>query len=240
MINVLIADDNVDYAVCLMNYLNNKSQDIRVSNITKNGKETLKILNLKNDIDIVLLDYKMPFFNANQILEGITNKNQYMNSIIIISGIIESNSGLIDNTMIHSVLNKELSMNEILDEINELLNYKNSLKKSNIIKKRILDEILYLGYNISHKGTKYLIEVIEYIILKLNNKVNILERDVYPVISLKYNISVHNVKCRITDATNIMYCNCEIEKLKKYFYLDIDKKPKIKTIINTIIYHVTA
>lgn len=240
MINVLIADDNVDYAVCLMNYLNNKSQDIRVSNITKNGKETLKILNLKNDIDIVLLDYKMPFFNANQILEGITNKNQYMNSIIIISGIIESNSGLIDNTMIHSVLNKELAMNKILNEINELLNYKNSLKKSNIIKKRILDEILYLGYNISHKGTKYLIEVIEYIILKLNNEVNILERDVYPVISSKYNISVHNIKCRITDATNIMYCNCEIEKLKKYFCLDIDTKPKVKTIINTIIYHVTA
>ena len=240
MINVLIADDNVDYAVCLMNYLNNKSQDIRVCNITKNGKETLKILNLKNDIDIVLLDYKMPFFNANQILEGIANKNQYLNSIIIISGVIESNSVLIDNTMIHSVLNKELSMNKILNEINELLKYKNSLKKNNIIKKRILDEILYLGYNISHKGTKYLIETIEYIILKLNNEVNILERDVYPAISLKYNISVHNIKCRITDATNIMYCNCEIEKLKKYFCLDTDTKPKVKTIINTIIYHITA
>lgn len=239
MINVLIADDNLNYAISLMNYLNSKNPKIRVCKITKNGKETLQILNLKNDIDIILLDYKMPFLNANQILEGIINKSKYINSIIVISGFAESFPALVDNKMIYSIFNKDLSMNEMLNRINDLINYKETLKKSKIIKKKIPNEILYLGYNISHKGTKYLIEVIEYIIINLNNEVNILEKDVYPIISLKYGISVHNIKCRINDATNKMYYNCEIENLKKYFYLDIDIKPTVKSVINTIIYHIT-
>ena len=67
MINVLIADDNVEYAVNLMNYINNKNENIKVCNIAKDGKETLEILNSKNNLDAVLLDYKMPFFNGFQI-----------------------------------------------------------------------------------------------------------------------------------------------------------------------------
>ena len=39
MINVLIADDNVDYAINLMNYINNKNENIKVFNIAKNGKK---------------------------------------------------------------------------------------------------------------------------------------------------------------------------------------------------------
>lgn len=33
----------------------------------------------------------------------------------------------------------------------------------------------------------------------------------------------------------LMYYNCEIEKLKNYFNFDIDIKPKIKTVIETIV-----
>lgn len=112
MINVLIADDNLNYAISLMNYLNSKNPKIRVCKITKNGKETLQILNLKNDIDIILLDYKMPFLNANQILEGIINKSKYINSIIVISGFAESFPALVDNKMIYSIFNKDLFIYE--------------------------------------------------------------------------------------------------------------------------------
>lgn len=63
MVKILIADDNIDYAINLMNYINNNIDNIKVCNITKDGKETLEILNSKNDIDIVLLDYKMPIYN---------------------------------------------------------------------------------------------------------------------------------------------------------------------------------
>ncbi len=43
MTNILIADDNIDYAINLMNYLNENNDIIRVCNIAKDGKKKLLI-----------------------------------------------------------------------------------------------------------------------------------------------------------------------------------------------------
>ena len=75
MVNVLIADDNIDYAITLMNYINEQNNNIRICSIAKNGREVLEILNKDNDIDVVLLDYKMPICNGKQVLDNIENKN---------------------------------------------------------------------------------------------------------------------------------------------------------------------
>lgn len=235
MINVLIADDNIDYAVNLMNYINEKNSNIKVCNIAKNGQETLELLNLKNDIDVILLDYKMPFLNGNQVLDKIIDKEKYSDSFIIISGEIESAIRLRDNEMIHSIINKNMQTEEIIKKINELFEYKESVKQSKILKNKITDEILFLGYDISHKGTQYLIKAIDYIATNPDKELEKLEKNVYPKIASIYNDSVHNVKCRINNSTTIMYYNCEVEKLKKYFCFSTDVKPKVKTVINTII-----
>lgn len=235
MINVLIADDNIDYAVNLMNYINEKNSNIKVCNIAKNGQETLELLNLKNDIDVILLDYKMPLLNGNQVLDKIIDKEKYSDSFIIISGEIESAIRLRDNEMIHSIINKNMKTEEIIKKINELFEYKESVKQSKILKNKITDEILFLGYDISHKGTQYLIKVIDYIATNPDKELEKLEKNVYPKIASIYNDSVHNVKCRINNSTTIMYYNCEVEKLKKYFCFSTDVKPKVKTVINTII-----
>ena len=91
------------------------------------------------------------------------------------------------------------------------------------------------GYDISYRGTKYLVSVIEYISLNQNCNTENLKKNVYPTVAKKYNTSIHNVKSNINRANNLMYYNCDIEKLKKYFTFDIDVKPKIKTVINTVI-----
>lgn len=234
MINVLIADDNVEYAVNLMNYINEKNKNIKVCNIAKNGKETLEILNSKNGIDVILLDYKMPFYNGNQILERIKNRSRYQNSIIFISGEIKSPLKLCQNEMVHSIIYKATSMDEIIRRINELFEYKEEMKKISILKITITEELLYLGYDISHKGTQYLIKVIEYIITNPKMEFEKLEK-IYSKIATIYDTSTSNIKCRINKATTEMYYNCGIDKLKKYFYLDTDIKPKVRTVITTII-----
>lgn len=234
MINVLIADDNIEYAVNLMNYINEKNKNIKICKITKNGKETLEFLNLNNDIDVVLLDYKMPFYNGIQILGKIKNKSKYFGSIIIISGKLDSIAQLLKNEMIHSVIFKTTSMERIIKRINELFEYKEENKKINMMNNNIVNELLYLGYDISHKGTQYLIKVIEHIIINPEMELEKLDK-IYSKISTMYNTSPSNIKCRINKATTEMYYNCQVEKLIKYFHFDIDIKPKVRTVINTII-----
>lgn len=235
MINILIADDNINYAINLMNYINKNNKNIKVCNIAKNGKEVLNILNKKNDIDIILLDYKMPFYNGQEIIEKLINKDKYSNSIIIISGEIQSAINIKNCEMIYSIVYKTIGIDNIFKILVKLIEDKKAEKINNLYIKKIEHELLYLGYNISHKGTQYLIKVIEYIASNHNQEFKILEKDIYPKISAIYNESVHNIKCRINCATSEMYYNCEIERLKSYFNFYTDTKPNTKTIINTII-----
>ncbi len=100
---------------------------------------------------------------------------------------------------------------------------------------KIIDELAYLEYDFTLKGTQYLLATIEYIINNNYNEIYNLEKDIYSKISSIYNTSVHNIKININRANNNMYFKCEIEKLKKYFRFVTDEKPKTKLIINTVI-----
>lgn len=233
MVNVLIADDNVNYAVNLMNYIN---KNIRISMIAKDGKEALDLLCAENNIDVILLDLKMPIFSGVDVLELIKNQKKYENAIIILSGELNYTTNLNKyNNLIYSVIDKVIGLDIITLKINSIIEEKEKIKKSRIIRNKVIEELVYLGYDISHKGSQYLIKVIEYIVSNSDKDIENLERDVYPQISLLCNTSIHNIKCRINKSTTEMYYNCNIEKLKKYFKFDEDVKPKVKTIIYTII-----
>ena len=77
MVNVLIADNNINYVKNLMNYINEGNEKIRVTKIAEDGMETLKILNNDKNIDIALLDFDMPGYDANQICKKVINKEKY-------------------------------------------------------------------------------------------------------------------------------------------------------------------
>lgn len=235
MVNILIADDNINYAISLMNIINKQNTNIRVCNIAQDGKQTVEILNNENNIDVILLDFKMPIYDGGQVLDKIKNKSQYENSCIIISGEIDLVKNLNTNKIVSSIIYKTSSINSIMKEINRIVELKEKVKKNKELKNKIIKELLYLEYNISHKGTQYLIKTIEYIALNPNKDLEKLERSVYPRISTIYNDSIHNIKCNINRATTSMYCECEIEKLRSYFQFDKDTKPKVKTVIHTII-----
>ena len=90
----------------------------------------------------------------------------------------------------------------------------------------------YLHYNLSSIGTSYLIDTI--LIASKKKKIN-LETDIYKIIANKYSKSVNNIKWNIYNATNNMYYECKSEKLKEYFNLYNDTKPKVKMVISTIL-----
>lgn len=89
-----------------------------------------------------------------------------------------------------------------------------------------------LGYNISNKGTIYLIDVLE-IIYSSNNYLNMmsnLENNVYLIIAQKYNTNVSTLKSNIVKATDRMY-KLRCKRIKK----NNDTKVTPKTVIFLLI-----
>ena len=125
--------------------------------------------------------------------------------------------------MIYTVLQKTLTFEEIAREILELVHQKELNRIDEKFESKIKEEILYLGYNISHKGTMYLIDTIKYIgETKDNEQVNNLKKEIYPYIALINKTTIH----------------CEAGRLKDYFKFQELRKPSIKTVIQTILYKI--
>lgn len=229
MVNILISDENIYYATYLMNCINDKNKNVRVIGIVKNGLETIKKIE-NNDIDIILLNLIMPF----EVLNKIKQNKRLSNSCIVISG-NDSDDCKISNNAIYKILSRSESIDSIVKEINELIIYKEKINCERKVESKIRYELVFLGYNLSHNGTTYLIETIKYIKFNPDKELEKLEKTIYPIISKKHRKSINTIKCSINRATTYMYCQCEIERLKKYLAFYIDKKPNIKTIITTII-----
>ena len=120
MLNMLIADDNMHFGRNLMNAINCMNTNVRVCNVSVNGEETIKVLNSEENIDMVLLDLKMPKCNGLEILENLTEdkKERYKDSIIIISGEIEMISKVSHNVLIHSFIHKDIGFEKMIERIN--------------------------------------------------------------------------------------------------------------------------
>lgn len=94
--------------------------------------------------------------------------------------------------------------------------------------------MLYLNYNSSYIGTKYLEELI-FEFYKIKDEYEGSFKNVlYPILSKKYKKSIDTVYGNIKQATNTMILNCEEKRLLEYFHYDSFYKPKIKEIVFTI------
>lgn len=237
MINILIIENNAHYATTLLNYINRKTKNIRVIGIALNGQEALEMINLEQEIDFILLDLKIPIYSGEEIINKISyeKKMQLDKSIIIISGAYNENVvSLSKNKMINCILHKTIGIEEITKRLEEIIETKKENEENNLVKQKIYKELLNLGYDFAHKGTKYICYCIYTVITSRKPHLDNLKRELYPIVAEKYNETIHNIKCNITRATDKMYYSCTIDKIKEYFYYYYCKKPHIKTIIFTI------
>ena len=237
MINILIADDNLYYGKTLMDLINNSIENVRVVNIAIDGKETIDKLNNDNNIDIILLDLKMPILNGIKIINSLSNdkKQKYQNSIIVISGECDMLAKVRNENTVYDYINKMCSMSEIIEKVESLVKYKNEINNGKSLKKEIINELLELNYNLAHKGTIYLIDAI-YIVYtqKMEDELN-LKQNIYPILSQKYNKSIHCIKSDIVRATNYMDSNCDLITKQQYFLFHDNAKPTVKVVIYAIL-----
>lgn len=75
MVNILIVDNKIDFAMSLINLLN-KNENIRVCAIAKNANEATKIIKENNNISAILLNLpikNVKFLDSLKIIENIRN-----------------------------------------------------------------------------------------------------------------------------------------------------------------------
>lgn len=236
LLNMLIVDDDINCAKTLVSYILKNNKEIRLIDIALDGEEALNIVK-NNNVDIILLDLKMPKVNGIEFINYLSEKNIIEeDSIIVITGEETLLGKIIKNPLVYCYSIKPVEKQSILSKICNLVNQKNVIRKTNEeLDKNILKELEYLGYNLSHCGTKYLLDCIKIDYIKYDGEAENITKQIYPIISKKYHKTNFSIKNNIIKATDYMYNECEEKKLLKYFHYIVDTKPTPKTIIKTIV-----
>jgi len=138
----------------------------------------------------------------------------------------------LNNKYLKQYENHIVSIEENTDFVNNSIIEKFSQDK---IKDKIVSELQYLGYNSKHYGTNYLIEAILYAYKKQDRQALKLEGELYPYVAKKCNKTVSNVKSSVNRATECMYYECDIKRLKKYFHFSEDLRPTVMQVIIAVI-----
>lgn len=231
MIKVLIASNNIDLIKKLVNDIMKYYKNIRIEKITTDDNETIHALNNEN-IDIAFFDIKT-LTDVDKILSVLKDnkKHKYKNSIIIISQKFEQIENVLKNDMIVDYIIENSTKDEIIYKVNQLISNKDIEGK----REQIIKELEYIRYNVEYKGTNYLIDAILQAYMNKNPMLENLQKEIYPIIADKYNKSINTIRCNIRHATECMYYECDIKRLKEYFRLIDDEKPTTKEVIYTVL-----
>lgn len=237
MKNILLISNDLCYAKNLINTLVTVNINIRLCGIANNEEESISIL---RNIQIDSIIIELPLQNYEKIIHLFGNKK----SIILILNAqnelflrkLNSKNSCVNYLVKSSNINNDANnINYFFTTNKDIQLSKISVSQELSIKKRINNELEYIGYNFEHFGSMYIAETI-YLLYTSNNYYNYnLERDIYPIIAKKVGKSVNNVKCNIKNATEIMYYENAEEKIMKYLEISDSRKPRPKEIIKTVI-----
>lgn len=211
-----------------MNCIINNFSNIQVPYVANNGVETLNAIQ-KSSFDLILLDLNLPDINGIDIIRKLQCNNITINSkIIVISGDTQLINELRKSPIVVNVINKCETCEQICNKIQNYIQEQEFITNKSLIKKRIIEELSYIGYNFKHKGSQYIMETI--LCIYTNNKdfylLNNLEKQIYKYIAYNHNTSINNIKTNIIRATELAYTCQDEDIINNYFNVEIKMKPK--------------
>lgn len=229
MLNMLVVIENKNMGIKLINKISEANRNIRLYNYINNEKESIHILS-NTEVDFIILDVNFKTSFGIETLDFLQNKEEYHNSVIVLS-----NNKMKNYPCIFEYLEKPIKLNKLYNCINNIYSYKELNNNALIIRNKITDFLVYLGYEISYIGSKYLIEAIFEIYYKKDYLGDNLKNNIYNVLAHKYKKSINTIYGDIKQATKKMHENCDPKIIKDFFNLDDYRKLKITEIIFTII-----
>lgn len=223
MLQVLLVQNEEENCIDLVNKINSINE-IKIYKVVFNKEDLVSILT-KALIDILIIDYKIfKDFNIIEFYKISAN----LRHIIVLS----NNSKICISEDKKCTFTSKKSLTQVLTSF---VNKRNSNNKKIDVRTRIANELNYLGYNFSYNGSKYLVECIYYLYTDTKSLGDMPIKNVYEILSKKYNRSANSIKCSINRATASMYCECEEERLMAYLGLCYLPKVGARIIINAVL-----
>lgn len=230
MIDVMIADDNIEFSTSLCNMVT-KEKDIKIVNISTNGLETLASYTSLNP-DVLILDLNIPILSGIDFLNSIDNEDTKSN-IIIISGSNEYKNLLTNVSKIRYIFHKpfdfDYNSNKLLEIIREIKKDSPSEEELDTELYKLLD---FLNFNMCSKGTILLMQAIK--LAYFNPKLIFKTENLMKELSITYKYTnFKSIRSTIDKSIYSMYeNNMDLKKICIVFPNFYGYKPTIKNFIS--------
>lgn len=235
MQNLLIIDNDISYIQNILSNISESITNLKLYNFYI--CEDKKIFNclINHNIDIIVFDIDAIQTNLlNFIYQN--NMNFYEKSIIILYKNKESLEKIIKKDYEKYVFKciKKVNKKYLIYSLKILSYIKENNYNEIILETKIKKILSKLGFNLTHIGTKYLIDAIKY--LHINNIEKTKLNDIYHYLSKKYSKSENTVKGNIRKAIEYMYKHYNQNVIIDFFnYLELVELPTPSEIIFTIL-----
>ena len=233
LLKVLIADDNINFDISLVNYIREKKLDyIKFEGICTTGLKAFnKIKELKPDV--LILDVQMPDMNGFKVIENLIMEKIDLPIILLVTGFSNLLNDFSYKNIIYGFLFKPFDFSLLVNYL-EKIHTEN--KESNLHHK-IIKCLEEFDFNINSLGYLYLIDCIE-LCLENPSYIYNLEKNVYPEVSRLHHISNYsNIKWAIEKCIKSMSRYTKTEVLNNFFpgARRISPKIFIKNILASIL-----
>lgn len=114
---ILIVDDEQGIRLLLQEVFKEEGYVVLTA---ETGKEALSIMK-ENDIDVIVIDYKLPIMNGVEVLRKLENDG-YSTPTILMSGMFEMiQKDIQDLSLVKHTLSKPFDMDELTKQVSSLL-----------------------------------------------------------------------------------------------------------------------
>ncbi len=213
MVNLLLICDELGSIQNLINKIIMTNNQLRLFNISSSIENSLRLIKENSNIDII-----MTYLSKDDTFNFLNNLEKedickFQNSVIVITK-EQFDLHVKDEICINSIALKD-DFNSVIEKIDNLIKLKEENRRFSNYKMLVITYLSQLGYNFSHLGTIYLLDILMILLKNKIKKCPKLEKEIYPIIAKKYSTTVHNVKCTITLATkymNLYRKDCEMTR----------------------------
>ena len=215
--SVFIVDDSKNYVDVLNKELVN--EEVNVVGYSLNGEDALRKIKLFEDIDILVINSKLPIKDGFEVLKEIkTNQSIYPDIEFIILQVDVINErviNLIQSLKIDQVIFKEESNKRIIEQIRNVEETK-ELSEKDEVNKRITKILHNVGIPAHIKGYNFIRHAVE-MVIDNPSVIGQVTKCLYPSIAIKFQSSPSKVERAIRHAIELGWSRGDQDTIDEIF-----------------------